>query len=135
MGGEFPYRLQPNLISVPDGSVDYSTIIPMGHHVHQKLGDDVFTIGFAAADGQASPWFSCAHAIGKSPSGTLEDICKQADLDDAIVPLLDLSSSGEWLNQSIFARPLGYTWMQARWSDHFDAMVFQNEMTGTNANR
>ena len=122
-------------ITVPDGSVDYSTIVPMGHHVHQKLGDDVFTIGFTAADGEAGPWFTGSHAIGKAPSGTLEDICTQADLENAIVPLRNLSSSGEWLNQRIFARPLGYTWMQARWSDHFDAMVFQKKMTSATANR
>ena len=115
-------------IEVPDKSVNYSTIIPMGHVVAQKLGDNVFTVGFTAGGGQAGAWFRPPFDIASPPAGTLEDLCLRADLETAVLPLRDDSPEAKWLSETFYSRPLGYSWMRARWGRHFDAMIFQKNM-------
>lgn len=125
-------------IQVPDKSVDYSSIVPMGHIVAQKLGDDVFTIGFTAGEGQAGIWFGTPFEIATPPGGTFEDVCLRANLENAIVPLRTASAvsspNSNGLNSEFYARPLGYTWMRSRWSRHFDAFVFQKTMQPAKGN-
>ncbi len=115
-------------IEVPDKSVNYSTIIPMGHVVAQKLGDDVFTVGFTAGGGRAGAWFRPPFEIASPPAGTLEDLCLRAHLENAVLSLRDTSPEAKWLFEKIYSRPLGYSWMRSRWDRHFDAMIFQKDM-------
>jgi erythromycin esterase len=115
-------------IEVPDGFVDYSGVVPMGHLVHQKLGEQVFTVAFTAGGGTAGLWFQPSFEIGAAPAGTLEDICTKAGLTEAIVPLRSDSPDAAWLSEKLFARPLGYSWMKAVWPNHYDAVVFQKTM-------
>lgn len=124
----FHIMRNPAEIEVPSGVVNYKDIVPMGHHVARELGDDVFTIAFTAYDGTAGAYFRPNVPIGKAPTGTLEAICNSAGLTNAVIPLRELDGGGEWLGEKQFSRPLGYSWMKARWPRHFDAMVFNREM-------
>jgi erythromycin esterase-like protein len=88
----------------------------------------VFTIGFLAYQGAAGAYFQPRVAVSAAPEGTLEGICHQAELTNAIIPLRHLEGGGEWLEEQQYSRPLGYTWMRASWPRHFDAFVFNREM-------
>ena len=118
----------PAEIEVPDQSVNYKDTVPMGHHIAEQFGDEVFTVGFTAYEGAAGAFFRPPFPIGKAPDGTLEGICNAAELENAVIPLRSLDKDGQWLNEKQFARPLGYSWMQASWPRHFDAMLFNRTM-------
>jgi erythromycin esterase len=109
-------------------SLQYKGTIPMGQFVHESLGRDCFTIGFTSYEGKAGTWFRQPWSLQKAPTGTFESTCQEAGLINAIVPLRDLPDDS-WLHQKVLSRPLGYSWMEARWPRHFDAMIFQKTMT------
>ncbi len=124
----FHIMRNPAGIRVPDGSVDYKDTIQMGEHVYQALGDQVFTVAFTAGSGQAGTWFGAPRAIGAAPEGTLESLCEAAGLENGLLPLRNRTGDATWLGEYLYARPLGYTWMQAKWPDHFDAIIYNREM-------
>ena len=117
-------------IEVPDGSVDYKNMTQMGHVAHASIkSKKLFTVGFTAYEGRAGTFFRPSFEIAKAPKGTFEDVCFQADLENAFVPL-----TAKWLDQEQFMRPLGYSWMKSKWSKNFDAMVFNRTMTPSTRN-
>ena len=116
-------------IEVPDGSVDYSELTQMGSQAHETLQSKLYTVGFTAYQGQAGIWFRNSWNIGTAPTGTFEDLCFQAGLENAFVPL-----TADWHKQERFMRPLGYSWMKSKWSENFDAIVFNRDMTPSTGN-
>lgn len=124
----FHIMRNPAGIEVPDGSIDYSEMVQMGHSVAKSLGNKVFTVGFTASDGAAGAYFRPAFGLAKPPTGTLEDIFVQADIANGWLSLNPEHKDGAWLNEELFSRPLGYKWMKANWGQHFDAMIFNREM-------
>lgn len=119
-------------IEVPSKVVDDTDVVPMGHLVDQKFGNDVFSIGFTAGAGEAGAWFRPSFDLDAPPEGTLEDLCLRAGIENGIAPLRQAVGNSkpipEWLTEKIYSRPLGYTWMKANWSRHFDALIFQKTM-------
>lgn len=124
----FHIMRNPSGIEVPDGQVDYSDMVQMGHAVHEALGSKVFTVGFTAHEGSAGAFFRPAFGLDEAPMGTLEDLFHQAGVENGWLSLHPSDESGEWLKQKLFSRPLGYGWMKAHWGEHFDAMVFNRTM-------
>ncbi len=118
-------------IKAPDGKVDYSQITQMGHEAHKRLASKLYTIGFTAYDGKAGTYFRPSWNIDKAVGGTLEDVCFQAQLENALVPLTDnnKNAAAEWLGKELYSRPLGYSWMRSVWPNKFDAMIFNRTMT------
>ena len=116
-------------VQVPDGSQDYSDMDQMGHRVHEALGDEVFTIGFTAHEGRAGAYFRNHFDIGAAPEGTLESKILAAGIENGLVPFRGIEDPADWLQEFQHSRPLGYTWMKARWPQHFDAMIFNRKMT------
>jgi erythromycin esterase len=124
----FHVMRNPPGIEVPGKTVDYSEVVQMGHAVDDALGSKVFTIAFTANDGAAGTYFRQPFGIGEAPEGTLENIFSQAEIENGILALNPTDAGGKWLLQKQFSRPLGYSWMKAKWGEHFDAMVFNREM-------
>lgn len=130
-------------IEVPSKVVDYTDIVPMGHLVDNKFGNDVYTIGFTAGGGKAGTWFRPAVELDSPPEGTLEDLCIRAEIENGLIPLKRSAARNaerpvdlpKWLTEKTFARPLGYSWMKASWNRHFDALIFQHEMRPANSVR
>ena len=116
-------------ISVPGGSVDYSNMTQMGTAAAEMLKSKLYTIGFTAYDGKAGTFFGPKFDIGKAPEGTLEDICFRAGLENGLIPL-----TADWLSEEQLCRPLGYSWMKSKWSENFDAMIFNRTMTPSTRN-
>ena len=117
-------------IEAPGGSVDYSDMTQMGHAAHRQLKSKLFTVGFTSFEGRAGTWFRNSWKLDKAPQGTFEDICFQAKLENAFVPL-----TADWLKEEQFMRPLGYTWMKSNWSENFDAILFNKTMTPSTRTR
>lgn len=115
-------------IDVPDGSMTYEKTIPMGELIAKEFGDDAYTIGFSAYDGEAGAYFRPTFPIPTAPEGTLEDIFNRAKIENGLVPLTNVGVDGEWLKKKMLSRPLGYKWMKSSWGDHFDAMIFNKTM-------
>lgn len=124
------FHISRNLkeIEVPDESVDYNSITPMGHHLYRRLADRTYTIGFTAYQGQAGAYFRQPFEIPTAPRGTLEDLCVRAGMVNGLIPLIDPTSGDPWLPKKIPARPFGYAWMQSDWSGQFDAMIINKTM-------
>ena len=129
----FHIMRNPAEIEVPGGSVDYTKMTQMGHLVHESLGKKVFTIGFTANEGTAGTYFRPKFNIGEAPEGTLENIFAQTNITNGIVGLNPTDEGGKWLLEKQFSRPMGYSWMKAKWGDHFDAMIFNREMKPSTA--
>ena len=53
----------------------------------------------------------------------------EAGLDNAFLGLRNLDEDGSWLRQKLAARPLGHHYMRAGWPNHFDAIIFNRQMT------
>ena len=115
-----------------DPHIDYSRTIPMGEAIRETLGDRAFSIAFLAHEGKVGPWFRNPTALLPASTGTLEDHCMAAGVTNALIPLQN-SNDCDWLSKPQWARPLGYSWMQATWPDHFDAFVFQQTMKPSTA--
>ncbi|MCG8649006.1 MAG: erythromycin esterase family protein [Pirellulales bacterium] len=107
----------------------YDEMIQMGERVHRALGGRVFTIGFTAERGRAGAYFRRAFEVSPAPPGTLESIFAAAGLENGLVPLRNSGPDAKWLEEKHHCRPLGYQWTQARWPDHFDAIIFNRVMT------
>ena len=130
----FHIMRNPPEIQSFNGSVDYSEMIQMGHRVHEELGDEVYTIGFTAYEGRAGAYHLNKYNIGEAPEGTFESLCKAAELENGFVPFRGTKESAPWLHEFRFARPMGYSWMNARWPNHFDAMIFNRKMRPSTSN-
>ena len=116
-------------IETPEVGLDYDGAVRMGERVNRFFGDEVFTVGFTTFEGRAGTYFSRGFPVTPAVAGTFEDLCDQADLENAVIPLDGEMEGGEWLSAPMFARPMGYSWMRASWPKHFDAMIFNRTMT------
>ena len=124
----FHVMRNPSEIEVPGSRISYKSTIPMGQHVHDALGDKVFTVGFTALKGKAGPWMRQPFEIETAPTGTLEDIFARANIENGWLSLNADDQAADGLAQKVYSRPLGYVWMKAFWGRHFDAMVFNRAM-------
>jgi erythromycin esterase len=109
--------------------VSYATTVTMGGALHRALGSELLTIGFTAHDGRWGIAGKPAKDIEPAREGSLEDLLARANLVDAIVDL----RGAAWLDEPRLARPLGYTFMRARWARQMDAIVFNRTMTPSTA--
>jgi erythromycin esterase len=108
-------------------------MVPAGDVIARALPNDVYAIGFLAADGE----FGLARvgttvprqAIPPADSGSLDGLWRDAGHEYAFLDLRTIPAGGEWLRQPIVARPLGYGPMRAVWPRHFDGFVFTRTMT------
>lgn len=114
-------------------SANYNVVVPMGHTVNSRLGNQVFTVGFSALDGNAGPWFREPFRVPPAPEGTFESLCAAAGFENCLVPLRAEDDGSDWLRSPLYARPLGYSWMKAIWPNHFDAMIFNRTMEPSTA--
>jgi erythromycin esterase len=118
----------PTTIQVPGDDAFYSNVVTMGHRVGESLGEQVFTLGFTAYEGQAGVPWAPAREIGAAPIGSLEYFLARAGFDNAVVGFRQLQDDGAWLRSGIPARPLGYRLMRADWTQVLDGMVFTRKM-------
>lgn len=103
---------------------DYRT---MGDIVHEKLGRGVYTIQFAAYDGQFGGPFQRPRPLPPPRAGSLEDLWHRTGRQYAFLDLRSLPAN-HWLRRPVFARPFAYTEQEATWGHHFDAFLYTDAM-------
>jgi erythromycin esterase len=103
---------------------DYRT---MGDIVHEHLGRDVYTIQFAAYEGQFGNPFQPPRPLSPPRAGSLEDLWHRTGRRYAFLDLRSLPAD-HWLRRPMFARPFAYMEQEAIWGDHFDAILYTDVM-------
>jgi erythromycin esterase len=114
----------PHLIDTRRADLDYTGVEPMGQHLKEALGDEVFTIGFTAYEGQAGVPWGQPWRIDPAPAGSLEDLCVRAGLENAFVTFRG-AEVPQWLRAPLVSRPLAHSPMEADWTQVVDGMLFK----------
>ena len=99
----------------------------MGDIVHENLGRALYTIQFAAYQGQFGSPFQGPRPLSPPRAGSLEDLWHRTGRPYAFLDLRSLPAE-HWLRGPVFARPFAYTEQEAIWRDHFDAFFYTDVM-------
>lgn len=110
---------------------NFPEVEAMGDHVYRKLGDQIYTVGFTAAEGETrSAIRGESKPIDPPRPGSLEDLFVKAGHENAFVDFRHLGPDGAWLKKELEARPFGYYYHKKQWTKVFDGMVFMKTMHG-----
>lgn len=102
-------------------------MIPMGHHLHQRLGEAMYTLAFVGGRGRVGTWRQGAWDLRRPRRGTLERALESLEGD---ARLLDLRApAAAALPWPQVARPLGYVPMQAPWARLLDGLLFVRDVS------
>ncbi len=113
-------------IDTGNSPLSYEGVLPMGHYLSDALGEEAFTVGFTTFHGSAGRAGGPSGPIPDAPAGSLESLCVQAGLENAVIPFRH--QDAEWVHAPISSRPLGNSLMTASWPKVMDAMVFTKKM-------
>jgi erythromycin esterase-like protein len=108
-------------------------MVPTGHLVAEQFKDQVYAIGFLAAEGE----MGMARRGTKTPrapvepadSSSLDGLWRDSGQALGFLDLRRIPKGGEWLAAPLSARPLGYAPMKTVWPRHLDGFVFTRTMT------
>lgn len=122
-------RIDPGL-GQPELIKTYQDMEVMGEVAWKALGDQMYTLGFTAYEGNVGTAFRTTppEPLDKPSAGSLEDLMFRAGLENAIVDFRHPPRGGEWLRQPLISRPLGYAEMKADWTQVIDGMMFTRVM-------
>lgn len=107
-------------------------MIPAGHFASEKLPGDVYVMAFIGAEGEqgtARRGAAPPAAIPAPDSSSLDGLLRDAGVERAFLDLRSIPRGGEWLDQPLMARPLGYAAMRTVWPGHMDGIFFIRRMT------
>jgi len=108
-------------------------MVPTGHLVAEQFKDQVYAIGFLAAEGE----MGMARRGTKTPrapvepadSSSLDGLWRDSGQALGFLDLRRIPKGGEWLAAPLSSRPLGYAPMKTVWPRHLDGFVFTRTMT------
>ncbi|MCP5063592.1 MAG: erythromycin esterase family protein [Ignavibacteriae bacterium] len=105
------------------------TINFMGHHVYETFGNQMYSLGFIAYEGE---YFSFSrrsnHEISPAPGHSFEYLLYSAGFNNAIIDFTGNYEMKDWLQGKRVARPFGYSSQTANWTLVFDGFVFNKTM-------
>lgn len=114
-------------IDTMDSTFTYRDETPMGHVLHELLGDTVYTVGFLAYEGNYGRLPPYTNQIEPAPEGSLDWLLHQVGEPFLFLDLRNVPAD-HWLRSELMARPIGYLPMRADWTSVFDGMVFIRHM-------
>jgi erythromycin esterase len=122
-----------NIQDVQSEDVDYTHVVPTGHHVWQALGREMYTLGMVALEGESGMggerWPIVAD---QRPEFELEEMLGAAGFNAAFLDFREIPTGGEWLRGPLVSRPFGNGAMLApSWPNVLDGLLFVR--TGTPA--
>ncbi|MCH7872717.1 MAG: erythromycin esterase family protein, partial [Planctomycetes bacterium] len=106
--------------------------VAAGQHLHDALGDGVYSIMITAYGGKRLDWRNEPHDLPAPPEGSLEDLFHRAGLKFGFVDLRGLRKD-HWLRGRLVARPIAHHPMRADWGQVFDGVFFIDTMTPTSS--
>jgi len=115
--------------------VDFCKQVSMGERVWDKLGRDVYTIGFTAyggntgfvVDGKPAEEWTGPLKQDQHESIEMEELLNAAGFNYGFLDLRRAREGGEWLKTPIMSRPLGNKAALRNWSEALDALFFLRE--------
>lgn len=129
-------------VRLVESPIVYDDSKTMGQWVDELLGDEVYSIMFTAARGEAGVAWNKAFPIAPPREGSLEALFDQVGPDHFLLDFRTLRDAADapraastpaptphWLMTPQVARPFGYAWGRAIWPRHFDAVIFNRAMT------
>ena len=107
----------------------YDGTVTMGDIAWKSLGNQLYTIGFTAYEGDVG-WANNQYkrTLEKPDPNSLEGLLFKTGYDNCFLDLSNLNNSGKWLQQKIISRPLGYANMNSDWSQNMDGIIFTKNM-------
>lgn len=116
---------------------DYRGVTTMADVVFGALGDEAYSVAFTAFKGRIGYGWSqppAARDIAEAPHRSLERYMHDTGHELLFVDLRGARDpSSRWLREAHVARPLAYVPMKSDWTRHFDAMLFTNTMSPSEA--
>lgn len=110
------------------GRYNVSEATSMGEYARARLGTQaLYQIGFIPFDGVAfNPWqHQRSWPVEHTDSAIeLEDMLHATGNAFAFLDLRHVPRGGEWLNDSLYARPMGNTPVRLRWPEQLDGFFF-----------
>ena len=107
----------------------YKGYISMGEIAYNKLGDEIYIIGFTAYEGSGG----LAHkqytwTIEKPLPNSLEELLFKTNYENCFLDFRKITPSGKWLEQNIISRPFGYANMISNLTQNMDGIIFTRKM-------
>jgi erythromycin esterase-like protein len=101
--------------------------VPMGRLVKEKLGNQVYALGFVAAEGSYGQMGDSTHLypVPTPPPGSIEQAFQARGCATGFVNLRGTPAG------SYYASPLGYLPMRAPWAEVFDGLFYTQTMRPT----
>ncbi len=122
-------HIQRNINEITDYYGFYPGWIPMGEIVWQKLGNEIYSIGFTGYQGTYRSIRSFRiERVLPSSKGSLEYFMNEAEFNFGIIDFRHLTDDGAWLKNPLISRPLSNVEMEANWTNVLDAMFFIRDM-------
>jgi erythromycin esterase len=106
----------------------YTGWTPMGEIAWKKLGNELYSLGFIAHEGEAARYGMKTSTAVQSSHDSLEDLFTRASFESAFIDFRHPPAGGRWLHTVLTAKFLGYTEMQADWTRVVDGVVFIKRM-------
>lgn len=101
----------------------------MGTRVFEKLGSDVYSIGFIAGGGRAGACFQPeAFTIAEPKEKSLEALFRKTGFQNAFIDFRRLPANNFLTRQKMQASPFGYMKQKKIWSEYFDGMIYTANM-------
>ncbi|UCG51640.1 MAG: erythromycin esterase family protein [Candidatus Latescibacterota bacterium] len=107
----------------------YDGVETMGQVVGDALGDQVYSIGFTACEGEAGSIYNPPTQLQPIVEGSLEDFLYQTEMPYLFVDYRGLPSDGQWLAEPLVSWPLGYSPARADWTQVMDGLLCTRVMT------
>ena len=115
-------------IIYPDGPGLYDIMDSAGETAFDRLGDDLYTIGFTALRGRVGNCFRDeSRAIDEPREGSIEWALDAVAHPFVFVDFRTLDDDHPLRDPQVM-RPLGYGWMEARWPEQMDAVICIDRM-------
>jgi erythromycin esterase len=120
---------EPSAIKLgPDAGFSYEAVITMGQVAGKSLNNEIYTIGFTAAEGKTGNVTGGPTLDLKPPAdGSFEDLCLAVGHRFLFVNLRTLPAT-HWLRSPIKASPLNYSPIETDWTRQLDGLVFTRTM-------
>jgi erythromycin esterase len=111
------------------GMAPYDSVLTMGDTLYSALGSRLYSVAFTGYSGGYSDWTGQPESVDSAATGSLEDMMNQTGFAKAFFDLRGQPKYTDLAKSEFFARPLGYNWRPAIWPHHFDAIVFERNIT------
>jgi erythromycin esterase len=129
----------PKHLSVKQVQRDTSELVnlkPMGQYIKENMGNKAYIIAFTAYGGSFGvKWkdgkgYAVPIAVNQRPELEIEELLHATSFEYAFVDLRKPAKGGEWLRQTLVARPFGNAALKGEWYKAVDGFFYIKQLFG-----